>query len=96
MVWRKTCAMEERMRFVMAVEHEGEAFAAICRSFGVSRRIGYKWLERYREEGIEGLAGPLAGAAASSASAAGADRRTVHCGAPGASDLGAAEGTQLA
>jgi len=55
MVWRKTCAMEERMRFVMAVEREGEPFAAICRSFGVSRRIGYKWLERYREEGIEGL-----------------------------------------
>lgn len=55
MVWRKTCAMEERMRFVMAIERREEAFAAICRSFGVSRRIGYKWLERYHNEGVEGL-----------------------------------------
>jgi len=56
MVWRKTCAMEERMRLVMAAVENEEAFAALCRRFGVSRRIGYKWLERYREDGIEGLA----------------------------------------
>jgi putative transposase len=55
MVWRKTCAMEERMHFVMAVERQEEPFAAICRSFGVSRRVGYKWLERYGDEGVEGL-----------------------------------------
>lgn len=55
MVWRKTCAMEERMRFVMAVERQQEPFAAICRSFGVSRRVGYKWVGRYRNEGVEGL-----------------------------------------
>jgi transposase InsO family protein len=47
--------MEERMRFVMAVERQEESFAAICRSFGVSRRVGYKWFERYGDEGVEGL-----------------------------------------
>jgi putative transposase len=31
------------------------SFAVICRRFGVSRRIGYKWLARYREAGVEGL-----------------------------------------
>src|SRR6195256_367095 len=55
MVWMETCAVDERMRFVLAVEREEEAFAAVCRRFGVSRRIGYKWLERYREAGLEGL-----------------------------------------
>ena len=55
MVWRKTCAMEERMRFVVAAVENAEAFAALCRRFGVSRRIGYKWLARYREAGVEGL-----------------------------------------
>jgi putative transposase len=55
MVWRATCAMEERMRFVMAAVENEEPFAALCRRFGVSRRIGYKWLERYEEEGAEGL-----------------------------------------
>ncbi len=50
-----TCAVEERMRFVMAVEERQESFAAICRRFGASRKTGYKWLERYEDEGIEGL-----------------------------------------
>ena len=55
MGWKKTCAMDERMRFVMAVEERDEAFAAVCRRFGVSRKTGYKWLERYRDGGAENL-----------------------------------------
>ena len=55
MVWRKTCAMEERMRFVMAAAENEEALASLCRRFGVSRKTGYKWLERYGDEGVEGL-----------------------------------------
>lgn len=55
MVWRKTCAMEERMRFVMAAAENEEALASLCRRFGVSRKTGYKWLERYSDEGVEGL-----------------------------------------
>jgi putative transposase len=55
MGWKRTCAMEERMRFVMAVEDRAEAFAAVCRRFGVSRKSGYKWLERYRDGGVETL-----------------------------------------
>jgi transposase InsO family protein len=48
--------MEERMRFVDAVVGNAESFAAVCRRFGVSRKTGYKWLSRYEEEGVEGLA----------------------------------------
>lgn len=55
MGWMETCAVKERMRFLVAVEKRDESFAAICRRFGVSRRVGYKWLGRYQEEGIEGL-----------------------------------------
>ena len=55
MVWRETCAMEERMRFVMAAVDNAEPFAMVCRRFGVSRKVGYKWLERYRDEGVDGL-----------------------------------------
>jgi len=55
MSWRETCAVEERMRFVMVVEKQEESFAAACRRFGVSRRIGYKWLGRNREAGLDGL-----------------------------------------
>ena len=55
MVWKETCAVEERMRFVLAVEAGEESIAAICRRFGVSRVTGYKWLERYRLDGVSGL-----------------------------------------
>lgn len=56
MGWMETCAVDERMRFVLAMERQDEPMAALCRRFGVSRRIGYKWLERYRKEGVAGLA----------------------------------------
>jgi len=55
MGWKETCAVEERMRFMVAVEKQEESFAAICRRFGVSRRVGYKWLARFEEEGAAGL-----------------------------------------
>src|ERR1700719_3114538 len=55
MGWKETCAVDERMRFVMAAEKHEESFAAICRRFAVSRRTGYKWLARYQEAGVEGL-----------------------------------------
>ncbi|WP_245327024.1 helix-turn-helix domain-containing protein, partial [Bradyrhizobium sacchari] len=47
--------MDERMRFVLAAEKGEESFAALCRRFNVSRRVGYKWLGRYEEEGLAGL-----------------------------------------
>src|SRR5205085_9732713 len=55
MGWTETCAVEERMRFVIAAEKHEESFAALCRRFGVSRRVAYKWLARYEEAGVAGL-----------------------------------------
>jgi putative transposase len=55
MGWTETCAVDERMRFVMAAEKGDMAFAALCREFRVSRKTGYKWLARYAEEGVAGL-----------------------------------------
>lgn len=55
MGWTETCAVDERMRFMVAVEKGEESFAAICRRFDVSRRVGYKWLARFEEEGVAGL-----------------------------------------
>src|ERR1700722_12017478 len=55
MGWTETGVVDERMRFVIAAEKDDEPFAGVCRRFGVSRRIGYKWLARYQESGVEGL-----------------------------------------
>jgi transposase InsO family protein len=51
----ETCAVDERMRFVIAAEKHEDSFAALCRRFGVSRRVGYKWLARYLAAGVAGL-----------------------------------------
>ena len=55
MAWKETCAVDKRIRFVMAIEAGEDSFAATCRRFEVSRRVGYKWFGRYRLEGVSGL-----------------------------------------
>jgi transposase-like protein len=50
MGWMETCAVEERMRFVIAVREREEAFAAVCRQFGVSRRTGYRFLRACQQD----------------------------------------------
>jgi transposase len=55
MGWTETCAVDERMRFMITVEKQEDSFAAVCRQFGVSRRTGYKWLARYEQRGVAGL-----------------------------------------
>ena len=47
--------MEERLRFVARLL-EGEPMTEVCRAFGISRKTGYKLLERYRQEGAVALA----------------------------------------
>jgi transposase InsO family protein len=46
--------MDERLRFVARLL-EGEAMSEVCRYFGISRKTGYKILNRYREHGVEAL-----------------------------------------
>lgn len=47
--------MEERFRFIEAVKAEDFNIAELCRQFGVSRKTGYKWLQRYEEGGLDAL-----------------------------------------
>ena len=56
MPWTETCVMDERMCFVAACLEGVENMSALCLEFGISRRTGYKWLARYRAEGVVGLA----------------------------------------
>jgi len=55
MVWRETGTMDERVRFVAACLEAEETISALCASYGISRKTGYKWLGRYREQGATGL-----------------------------------------
>lgn len=56
MPWSETDRMEERARFVLEALEGWESMTELCARYGVSRRVGYKWLERYRREGLSGLA----------------------------------------
>jgi hypothetical protein len=38
--------MYQRQRFVLDAEHTTASFAELCRRYAVSRKTGYKWLER--------------------------------------------------
>jgi transposase len=46
--------MDERLRFVARLL-EGEGMSEVCRSFGISRKTGYKIFNRYNEHGLEAL-----------------------------------------
>jgi transposase InsO family protein len=54
MPWMECSVMDERVRFVGRLL-DGEAMSDVCRSFGISRKTGYKIFNRYREEGLEAL-----------------------------------------
>jgi putative transposase len=47
--------MDERVRFIALWLGEELSKSQLCRAFGVSRKTGYKWARRYREEGVKGL-----------------------------------------
>src|SRR6267378_1945473 len=56
MPWEERSLMDVRLRFVQDVHRPGWSVAEVCRRYDVSRKTGYKWLERYGLAGPAGLA----------------------------------------
>ena len=48
--------MEEIIRFVMLAQSARFTVSELCEQFGISRKTGYKYLDRYAAEGMKGLA----------------------------------------
>jgi hypothetical protein len=46
--------MDERLKFIARLL-DGDKMAALCREFGISRKTGYKIVNRYNDSGLEGL-----------------------------------------
>jgi transposase InsO family protein len=55
MPFHETSRMDTRLEFVMLASVEGANVRSLCRRFGVSPTTGYKWLERWRLDGMTGL-----------------------------------------
>jgi putative transposase len=54
MPWKESDPMSERLKFVSRFL-DGERMADLCREFEISRKTGYKLVQRYEENGIEGI-----------------------------------------
>ena len=51
MPWLETSSVEQRERFI-ADEHLGlYTRTELCARYGISRKTGYKWLDRFAENG---------------------------------------------
>lgn len=56
MPWKETEPMNEKIKFISAyLKQDGSTFQELCAQFQISCKTGYKYLNRYKEEGIDGL-----------------------------------------
>src|SRR5687768_12135533 len=56
MPWQEQSIMDQRLDFVTLATAEGANIRRLCRRFCVSPDVGYKWIRRYREGGVQALA----------------------------------------
>jgi len=55
MPWAERTPMDDRLCFIAACLRADEPMRALCARFGISRKTGYKWLDRYEAGGAAGL-----------------------------------------
>lgn len=55
MSWTEVTAMDQRLCFIGSCLRGEAPMTVLCARHGISRKTGYKWLERYRTEGAAGL-----------------------------------------
>ena len=55
MPWRELSTMDQREEFVLRALSEEMSFSQLCDEFGISRKTGYKWKERFLNQGKPGL-----------------------------------------
>src|SRR5258708_6541450 len=61
MPWKEETVVSIREEFVLKALEPNTNLAALCREFGVSRKTGYKWLDRYDSGGDLTRWDPLTG-----------------------------------
>lgn len=55
MPWKETDVMSLKKEFVLAALEKGKSFTELCTDYGISTKTGYKWKERFLQEGFAGL-----------------------------------------
>jgi putative transposase len=55
MPWSQTSPMDQRTQFIAAYLRDRLSVTELCELYGVSRKTGYKWIDRYLMHGPQGL-----------------------------------------
>lgn len=55
MPWKERDAMELRTEFCLRALEKDVPFKALCEAYGISRKTGYKWVNRFTAEGRGGM-----------------------------------------
>lgn len=55
MPWKECDTVSLRKEFVELAKQTECDMTSLCERFGISRKTGYKWIERYKQEGDSGL-----------------------------------------
>jgi len=55
MPWDEMTRMDQRERFVSEFDSCQYTMTELCERYGISRKTGYLWVNRYAKEGLEGL-----------------------------------------
>lgn len=55
MPWQEVTTMSLRKEFIMLASQADVNMSELCQRFGISRKTAYKWLQRYRAVGEDGL-----------------------------------------
>src|SRR5689334_12847563 len=51
MPWQERSSVDLRVQFAGEWQKDEIPFAELCRRYGISRKTGYKWVERYFDAG---------------------------------------------
>jgi transposase len=55
MPWNEVTTMDARVSFILDWKSQKHQVTELCARYGVSRKTAYKWINRYLEEGPDGL-----------------------------------------
>ena len=55
MPWQEVRPMDQKVLFIADWLRQVRSFSDLCAQYTISRKTGYKWIERYRQSGADGL-----------------------------------------
>ena len=55
MPWEEKKLMSIKEEFIFEVLNKNQPITDLCKKFNISRKTGYKWINRYKENGVFGL-----------------------------------------